>query len=53
VDGIFGTHTVDEVGEELFDDGVAAVGQVGGHGGQIGVGQERVIPPQREEFFLM
>ena len=29
--------------------GVAAVGDVGGRGGVVGVGEKRVIPPDREE----
>jgi hypothetical protein len=43
--------SVDGVGEDLFDGGVVAVGLVGRHGGdggRVGVGRERVIPPQRK-----
>jgi hypothetical protein len=43
---------VDEVGEQLLDDGVTVVGQVRGHGGQVGVGQEGVVAPEREQFVL-
>ena len=32
-----------------FDDGVLAVGDVGLLGGQVGVGEERVMPPHREQ----
>jgi hypothetical protein len=47
-----GKGPVDDVGEDLFDDGVVAVGLVGVDGGQVGVGQERVVAPQREQCFL-
>ena len=40
---------VDQVGEHGFDDGVAAVGDVGGGDGFVGVGEERVIAPHREQ----
>ena len=40
---------VDQVGEHGFDDGVLAVGDVGLLDGQVGVGEERVIPPDREQ----
>ena len=40
---------VDEVGEHGFDDGVAAVGDVGVGDRFGGVGEERVIPPDREQ----
>ena len=40
---------VDEVGEHGFDDGVLAVGDVGLGGGQLGVGQKRVVPPYGEQ----
>ena len=45
-------RSVDEIGEELFDDGVTAVGHIGVHAGQVGVGQERVVASHREQFVL-
>ena len=42
-------RAVDQVGEGGLDDGVLAVGDVGLGGGQVGVGEERVIPPHREQ----
>lgn len=47
-----GEGSVDEIGEDLFDDGVVAVSLVGGDGGQVGVGQEGVVAPGWEQFFL-
>jgi hypothetical protein len=44
-----GQGAVDEVGEGGFDDGVAAVGDIGVGGRLGGVGEERVIPPDREQ----
>jgi hypothetical protein len=44
-----GQRSVDEVGEGGFDDGVAAVGDVGVGGRLGGVGEKRVIPPDREQ----
>ena len=44
-----GQGSVDEVGEHGFDDGVVAVGDIGGVDGFVGVGEERVIPPDREQ----
>ena len=41
---------VDHVGQHGLDDGVLAVGDVGGRGVFDAVGQERVIPPYREQF---
>ena len=40
---------VDQVGEGGLDDGVVTVGLVGLSGGQVGVGEKRVIPPHREQ----
>ena len=47
--GYVGQGAVDEVGEDGFDDGVLAVGDVGIGGGQVGVGQKRVVAPDREQ----
>jgi hypothetical protein len=44
-----GQWSVDEIGEHGFDDCVLAVGDVGLFDGQVGVGEERVIPPHREQ----
>src|SRR6185437_9999391 len=44
-----GQRSVDEIGEGGFDDGVVAVGEIGVGGGFGGVGEERVIPPDREQ----
>ena len=44
-----GQGSVDQIGEGGFDDGVAAVGDVGVGGRLGGVGEERVIPPDREQ----
>jgi hypothetical protein len=38
-----GQGSVDQVGEDGFDDGVLAVGDVGLGGREVGVGEERVI----------
>ena len=43
-----GQGSVDEVGEYGFDDCVVAVGDVGLLDGGVGVGEERVIPLDRE-----
>src|ERR1700758_541192 len=40
---------VDQVGEGGFDDGVAAVGEIGVGGRLGGVGEERVVTPDREQ----
>ena len=40
---------VDQVGEGGLHDRVFAVGEVGLGGGQVGVGEKRVIPPHREQ----
>ena len=42
-------RSVDQIGEHRFDDRVLAVGDVGLLDGQLGVGEERVIPPHREQ----
>ena len=47
-----GQGAVDEVGEGRFDDGVAAVGEIGVGGWLGGVGEKRVIPPDREQPIL-
>ena len=47
--GHVGQWPVDQIGEHGFDDRVLAVGDVGLGDGQVGVGEERVIPPDREE----
>lgn len=47
-----GQGSVDEVGEHGFDDGVAAVGDVGLGGGQVGVGHKRVVSPNQEQVTL-
>src|SRR6185312_8264624 len=44
-----GQWAVDEVGEGGFHDRVFAVGEVGLGGGQLGVGEKRVIAPHREQ----
>src|SRR5258705_356575 len=44
-----GQRSVDEVGEGGFDDRVAAVGVIGVGGRLGGVGEKRVIPPDREQ----
>jgi hypothetical protein len=41
--------SVDQVGEHGFDDDVAAMGDVGIGDRFGGVGEERVIPPHREQ----
>ena len=43
---------VDEVGEHGLDDGVAAVGDVGLRRWFGGVGEDRVVSPDREQFVL-
>jgi len=45
-----GQRSVDQVGEHGLDDGVAAVGEVGGHGRLGAVGEERMVAPDREQF---
>ena len=48
--GLVGQWAVDQVGEHGLDDRVPAVGDVG-LGDRFGVvGEERVIPPDREQF---
>ena len=42
-------RSVDQIGEHGLDDGVVAVGDVGLLDGQLRVGEERVIPPHREQ----
>jgi len=42
--GHVGQGSVDEVGEHGLDDRVAAMGDIGGIEGFLGVGEERVIP---------
>jgi hypothetical protein len=44
--------SVDEVGEGLLDHRVPAVGAVSVHRGQGRVGEEGVIPPDREQLGL-
>jgi hypothetical protein len=45
-DGMRARRSIDQIGEDSFDDGVAAVGDVG-IGDRFGVvGDERVIPPE-------
>ena len=48
-DGYVRQRSVDQIGEHRFDDRVLAVGDVGLRDGQLGVGEERVIPPDREQ----
>ena len=48
--GEMGERAVDQVGEGGFDDRVPAVGDVSGGGGFDAVGEERVVPPDREQF---
>jgi hypothetical protein len=45
-----GQWSVDQVGEHGLDDRVPAVGDVGGGGRLIAVGQERVVTPHREQL---
>ncbi len=45
-------RAVDQVGEHGFDDGMAAVSEIGVHDGFGRVGEERVIPPDREQLVL-
>lgn len=45
-----GEGSVDQVGEDGFDDGVSAVGDVGGRCRLEAVGEERVVAPDREQF---
>lgn len=47
--GHVGQGSVDEVGEHGFDDRVAAVSDVSDVDGFVGVGEERVISPDREQ----
>jgi hypothetical protein len=47
--GQVGQRAVDEVGEHGLDDRVAAVDDVGVCCGQVGVGEERVVAPHREQ----
>jgi hypothetical protein len=42
-------RAVDEVGEHGLDDGVATVGDIGVGGRFLRVGEEGVIPPDREQ----
>ena len=42
--------SVDQVGEGGLDDGVAAVDDVGDHSGLGAVGEERMVPPDREQL---
>ena len=42
-----GDRSVDQVGEDGFDDGVATVGDVGGRGRFDTVGEEWVVAPDR------
>ena len=45
-----GERAVDEAAKAAVStDGVFAVGEVGLGGGQVGVGEKRVIPPHREQ----
>lgn len=44
-----GQGSVDQVGEDGFDDGVLAVGDVGLGGREVGVGEERVVSLHREQ----
>jgi len=43
-----GQRSVYEIGEDGLDDCVATMGDIGGGGRFVGVGEERVIPPHRE-----
>ena len=43
-------RSVDQVGEHGLDDGVPAVGDVGSRSGLGAVGEERVVPPDREQL---
>ena len=47
--GDVGERSVDQVREHRFHDRVLAVGEVGVDGRQVGIGEERVIPPHREQ----
>jgi hypothetical protein len=42
--------TVDQVGEHGLDDGVPSVREISLHGGFVVVGEERVVPPDREQL---
>jgi len=41
--------SIDQVSKHRFDDRVLTMGNVGPLGGEVGVGEERVIPPDREQ----
>ncbi|MGH3547549.1 MAG: transposase [Pseudonocardiaceae bacterium] len=45
-------HVEDRMSEDLLDDGVRAVGQIGVDGGQHGVGEQAVVAPRREQLVL-
>ena len=47
-----GQRSIDQICEDGLDDSVATVGDVRVDSGLCRVGEERVIPPDREQFVL-
>jgi hypothetical protein len=44
-----GQGSIDQIGEHGLDDRVLTVGDISLSDGEVGVGEERVIPPDREQ----